>query len=713
MLNKIKLTNFRKHTSTEMSLGNGLVVLRGSNEAGKSTLIEGICYALFGVKALRSSLDDAVTYGEPVGSLKAELDITVDGVEYNVKRGKSGAEIVYDGGRVTGQTEVTSFLCNLMKVDPTAASRLMLAQQGEIRGALESGPKATTELIEKLAEFDQLDNLIDVMQEKLTLGNTAPLEARLADAEQMLANIGDVQEPDYNALEARIAQFKAAQVYAQSALEGLESQVNAAQGQVDTARAAQTKYEQAAANLDKARAAAAKYSNDLGAAQREANTHAVFPKNEQQLRDEIAQLDQADKYLQVYKRLEPMLEAPEVKDHDHSFSGLKEHIADLMSAGKLAESAINSAHNQAYLKRSDLTSGTCSWCGQDFSHLPEVAAKNTKLQAEIEGLELAMADATSKLGAIQKELAGLNATLIVSEPRMAALEAYPDHVVRVGSALPPTLQWIGPDVAALVDAPAALKAAKQDLQQVLNANAQEQAALARYEAMLGRQSEVDSAVAAAKTEMEISELRPSLEDAIAEREAVLQKRRPLQQEASDAQTAHQEAVFALRDAKRSYEAQLERQQTAARTVDDLRLAIKATEFNNTLLKKVRQARPAIADKLWGIVLSAVSSYFSEMRGVRSKVTKDSDGFKVDEHPVQTLSGSTLDILGLAIRVALTRTFLPTAPFMVLDEPCAAMDAQRTEATLGFVVACGYSQVILVTHEDTSETVADHMIEIGG
>lgn len=104
-----------------------------------------------------------------------------------------------------------------------------------------------------------------------------------------------------------------------------------------------------------------------------------------------------------------------------------------------------------------------------------------------------------------------------------------------------------------------------------------------------------------------------------------------------------------------------------------RAELKVLNFNNALLKAVRAARPLIADKLWNLVLSAVSRYFSEMRGTKSRVTKDSDGFKADGHTATTLSGSTLDILGLAIRVALTRTFLPTAPFLVLDEPAVVYD----------------------------------------
>jgi ABC-type transport system involved in cytochrome bd biosynthesis fused ATPase/permease subunit len=80
--------------------------------------------------------------------------------------------------------------------------------------------------------------------------------------------------------------------------------------------------------------------------------------------------------------------------------------------------------------------------------------------------------------------------------------------------------------------------------------------------------------------------------------------------------------------------------------------------------------------------------------------------------VEAYSGSTIDSLGLAIRVALVRTFLPTAPFLILDEPAAACSEARTDNMLGFVVGCGFPQVLLVTHEDVSESVADHIITLG-
>lgn len=712
MLNRIKLTNFRKHTNTEMPLLDGLMVLRGLNEAGKSTLLEGILYVLGGVKFLRSPLEEAVTWGEPVSSLKAELDLTIDGVQYHAKRSKSGAEVTYDGGRVTGQSEVTSFLFGKMGVEAAAAAKLMLSNQNEIRGALEAGPKATTELIERLAEFDQIDLLIERMQERLTLGSATTLETQLTRAEEDLAKAKlDAVKPDFDALRTEVHKAQEAHKWALGALAILDGATAEAQGNLDVARAAQTKYELAQTNLEKVRKNLARFNETLETARVAAGSTSVWAKSEEQIRKEIADLEQADVHRKVYSRLQPLLADPEVSLDNHSVTGLNEHIKDLRQADTLARSAITELHNKIYLKRSEISAGTCTWCGQDFSHLPQVAEKNAKLAEEIGDLTAVKNGTERKLAAIASEIALLAQVQTLTTERMAALESNPDYVERVGTTLPPVLRWIGPDVEAIGNPSEEVARLRRELKSMTDTRAAEAAAQTRYETLKAQKVDVEGEVEAAAKLVELAEQRPSLAEAQAQRDEAQAKRRPLEAQASNAQTAARDAEYALRDAERTFAQGLQKVEHLEESVLALRHQLKTLAFNNALLKRVRQCRPAIADKLWTIVLNAVSSYFSEMRGFKSRVTKDADGFKVDDHSVTGLSGSTLDILGLAIRVALVRTFLPNAPFLVLDEPCAAMDATRTEATLGFVVACGFKQVLLVTHEDTSESVADHIIQL--
>jgi hypothetical protein len=40
-----------------------------------------------------------------------------------------------------------------------------------------------------------------------------------------------------------------------------------------------------------------------------------------------------------------------------------------------------------------------------------------------------------------------------------------------------------------------------------------------------------------------------------------------------------------------------------------------------------------------------------------------------------------------------------------------MDEDRTQATMGFLVSAGFDQMLVVTHEDLSEQVADNLIEL--
>ena len=100
-----------------------------------------------------------------------------------------------------------------------------------------------------------------------------------------------------------------------------------------------------------------------------------------------------------------------------------------------------------------------------------------------------------------------------------------------------------------------------------------------------------------------------------------------------------------------------------------------------------------------------------MRGCQSAVTKGDSGFLVDGRDTTSLSGSTLDILGIAIRVALTKTFMPSCRFLLLDEPFAACDLERQTQALGVVTSSGFEQVIIITHEDVSESAADHLFEL--
>lgn len=709
MLNKITLTNFQRHRNLEVVFNAGISALRGSNEAGKSTLIRAICYALFGTKALPMSLSETVTWGEPEASLKVVLEFTTDSVVYTVKRGKSGAEINYDGGIVTGQNECTAFVAKLLKTDAVSASRLMLANQNEIRGALEKGAAETTKLIEQLAEFDQLDNLIETMEGSLTLGSPKVAEAAISNAEIQLEQARNAAVPvNLAEYDRQITERQRELEVAEAALARLDAEItdlcNKANNLTVQAKdrkaaesavlAAESRLTTARAKLEAARGVAKPADVDLVA-----------------LRGRLVDLGQIAVVRQARTELANLLGEPARAKEDRFEGTMETLVEEIAQTRRQVNSAARSRDDQrtaAHLCEVKISTGSCATCGQDIGHLPEVAARNEHLREQVATARAGeaafakqhdeLADYLKELEAIQKE----------ARPRVDAINRLGQYVKPADALLPPTLEWTGGEIPDDVGVEVSrIEAQIFDFEKARRAFdiASGQAEAAEHE--------VDAAGAelcAAQTRLESL---PVVDATAAQSSVVLaQNRRPeVNGEVRTAQRNLDNEVHGKAAAIEAYQRAVRAAETAERTLVARRKELTELAFNNGLLKAVRAARPVIADRLWNLVLSAVGKYFSEMRGSRSRVTKDSDGFKVDGHTASTLSGSTLDILGLAIRVALTRTFLPTAPFLVLDEPAAAMDGRRTELMLGFLVTCGFPQTLLVTHEDISESVADNVITI--
>lgn len=709
MLNKITLTNFRKHTDATFEFGEGLSAIRGSNEAGKSTAIEAIAYALFGVKAIRSSLEDAVTWGAPVASLKVVLELTVDGVNYTVSRGKPGAECVYSDQMVTGQTEVTAFMSRLLKVDANSAAKLMLSTQLDIRGALEAGPKATTELIERLAEFSQIDDLIELMQEKLTLGSSASAQAQIDAASARLERTREMVKPDFDALGASI--------------KGSESTVALAKAEVDKSRAAQAAAQEADASV---RAQANEFKSLTSkTAQAEARLRQAFDAQQVLLANPVTAPANADAEIQCL--LQKKADLSKVRESAAAYAALSEPLNQAdgvkyfqgtaqqwQEALQMSQEGLDAAREQ--LRKGDVTfaalqaklsSGNCSFCGQDFSDLPAVKAKNAELQAAMDSVNADLASAEKAQNEHTKELKRLKEIQTLGRPILAAAQKYAAYLDIDNNLYPPALSWKGevpvlgtqPNYDGLIDAiRSKVSAANEHQRKLVQTDETVKFAARELDAVKIRLAEIGVPENEADSAATLQEARSALVEA--------------QETLDEARSMLNTRVANLNEAQRQWGWAMQETQQAQEALTTARGALTTLDFNNALLKKVRVARPAIADKLWNLVLAAVSSYFSEMRGTPSVVSKTADGFLVDGHPVATMSGSTLDILGLAIRVALVRTFLPSATFLVLDEPASAMDMDRASSMLGFLTSCGFPQILICTHEDVSQNVADHIITLG-
>src|SRR3954463_13104423 len=96
-LNNLRLTNFRQHCDTVVTFDTGLTGIIGANGSGKSTILEGIAWALYGQDAARGKKETIRTLrAAPTARVRVELDFELGGHRYRVVRGLNAAELYLD-----------------------------------------------------------------------------------------------------------------------------------------------------------------------------------------------------------------------------------------------------------------------------------------------------------------------------------------------------------------------------------------------------------------------------------------------------------------------------------------------------------------------------------------------------------------------------------------------------------------------------------------
>jgi hypothetical protein len=353
-----------------------------------------------------------------------------------------------------------------------------------------------------------------------------------------------------------------------------------------------------------------------------------------------------------------------------------------------------------------ITQTVCGLCSKDLRDVPEVVTKNAQLDARIADLTSQMEISLAAQKEKDEEYSAYNEVVTAHNRAMRVFQQVAGYITLDTNFVPNKWTWTGPDVSSRPDDPAA---------QWREAESKK----TKYQQDVGRQQQAKAALDAAETAHSDAVATHELAvAAVGDAQAVLDKAaaateelftaerefRAAEQKVKDAERDLQEANRIL-DLRRQARQQLETQLATAR------MELSAMEFNNTLVDTLRKARPSIVEELWNIVGATVSNYFSAIRGVPSAFLRQDDGFTVDGRGIKGLSGSTLDALGLSIRMALTKTFLPNTRFMVLDEPAAAADDDRETNMLGVVASSDFDQVLLVTHSDLADSFAAQVVQL--
>lgn len=706
MLKRITLTNFRKHRDLTVNMEEGLVAILARNEGGKSTLLEAMRYATSGSRALRNSLADTVTHGHKDSTLRVEALYDFGGDEYLFIRHKGGAEVYVNGATepyVTGQNEVTNFASQLLGADAATANNLMFSSQGNLRGALEQGPKATAEMIENLADFDLFDYLIDKMGRELPLGSSAHLERTIEELKQTLSDMGQV---DYD---SQINQTKEHLEVSKLQESKLDKELRECVAHVQTVK---TQLDSAHKGNQKAKDVKQRHASIVQKLDTETNTlqnlneilsRPVDSSRIADIEEQISGAAEAQRTQQVYAQFKAL--KPLDLEWEGDLESLESYIKEQQTKrGEITNKLLSADVTTNSLKSKLIHDTSCPTCGQDLQNAEAINTETLKQIGDLQASSIILEGQASELDDEIGELVSFSQSL---RPYIRFLDAYGEYVTVQGNVLPPNLSWKG-------ETPVTIEISVEDLRAELNQLREAEKRFTQTEAKVESITRLIEQLTSQKVEMD-KEVALAVEVEISEFEMSFETAKTREKELTLKLGEAREKTLSLHTTVQNLENRKEQERVSRKSTEDqiknLEENIADLDFNNNLLKKVRLARPLVSDQLWNMVLAATSTMFSSMRGERSVVTKDKDGFKVNGEAITGLSGSTLDILGASIRVALLRTFVPNCSFAVYDEPFAAMDEDRTQLMLAFIQSCGFRQTLVVTHENISEQLADQIITL--
>jgi exonuclease SbcC len=727
MIKELRLSNYRQHVDKVIQFQPGINAILAANEAGKSSVLEAIGYAFFGASALGAPLERVVTWDTPLSKLRVEMDFEHLGVAYSLYRAKSGAELVFGGGRVTGQKEVTKYIESLFGASSSMAEKLMIASQKNLTAALDDGPTAAGKMLATLTDLDLINRVIELVQEQLPCGDTSAAAARMALLEQQA---GAQVDTDFGPLAAEVQRAEGAVQRLQGDHDKWKAEL--ANLNVPLAHEILGKVQQIEGRAAPRLAEIARLEGLLAEKLPSAPDAAEI----ERVRAAVAQEKNVASALALKAEL---MRLPEPGQWDEPLATLETEIAgqralytqydaiwkETGEAARAVDSKLTQARSAYQLAAQKLEGqmireSACGLCGKDLTDVPEVVARNAELQRQLDtlaskwqttekelkdewGTHNSDAFEAQKMVTQTKDYLGQLEAVLAAGAKCDLLYARAEAYITLDRGMVPAKwTWTGPEAGGVSLAPK-LAELEADAKKATEDAARRAQQVEQLDALKAAGAADASALAA----LPVADAKETL-DLQAQYTAEVNKVVPLLQ---TAQQGLHNATAALSQAK-AVAAEAQKQVELAKSMlEKTKLELAEIEANNLLVKKLRNARPVITDKIWNMTLGAVSRYLPQVRGVESVVSRGEEGFIVNGRPADDYSGSAKDALGLAIRAGLTRTFLPTMPLMILDEPAAACSVERETRMLGMLRTLDFGQVLLVTHSDLCDSFADHIINL--
>jgi exonuclease SbcC len=188
-LNHLRLKNFRQHADTSIDFDTGLTGIIGPNGSGKTTILEAIAWALYGMPAARGTREGIRSLRAPArAGVKVELDFDLAGHRYRVVRSMSTAELYLDGAAspiANSLTGVTDLLRRRLGMSQQEFFNTYFTGQKELSVMAAMGPAERAQFLSRVLGYERLRGAQALVRERRNVirGEATGVESAMPESD--------------------------------------------------------------------------------------------------------------------------------------------------------------------------------------------------------------------------------------------------------------------------------------------------------------------------------------------------------------------------------------------------------------------------------------------------------------------------------------------------------------------------------------------------
>lgn len=750
---KLATVNFKKLGTFVTNFTNGLNVIAGDNARGKSTLLQAIETALFGATVVPGKKENIPTWGQ--NKFSVELTFQVLQHTYLVTRTGTTAKLLRlangeasnDEIVANGNTAVTAHIEELLGLAARDWNLFVQSKQGESSGILTFGATALNRKVEEFAGVELIEKVQGEAQRRYTLHNSTA-EAKLVSLEDIqaledtvaqdkeLKSAADAAEHDALKALGDMPEFTLQQPALSSsvardqqrAVERASNAVDVAQGKLDSAH---TAVKQAAAraeavtlsdvdalteDLMETQGDGTIARDEMTALRTQQHAHisaqtaftkadAIFDGTNDAFQAKFREFDEVE-----------LIAERDMLDSDLIPSKQSEIDRESEEVGK---AKVN--YDNLIMLSDGAVCPTCNRAKEDHDPI--------KLAEEAAEAKKWWENRTAYVKQLKADMVVLTDRRKVIVDQLAAFDVATKKVDEASAALAQAKEALkaSPSVAD------ALKEAEEAHDKLRTEYAELQAKIKGLEENNERYHAEQRALSSAETEVEVC--TDALNDAMQALEALPEPPTDAAIAAIEQEeAAYQSALTEWKEKRAALQAALNTaeqngtHQTKLLEIAEGNLAKalaknEAAKEDAALAKKygrlvqfLRTKRQDYMQEVWATVMGVSSKLVNQSsKGLITKLENTDGDFEFQEDgvmaPTSSASGAQKAFIGTSMRIGLARALYGSDSLLIFDEPTESC-SEHNAGSMAAMIASSAKQVLLITHRETDQALADNIINVG-